>query len=286
MLLIFGLLGVVCVDKFLELASNDKNTYETIWHYVFQNPLALAALIGFPILIKRVSETRLQSRSMKYNAANELLWSERLESRVAGIRDLWRMAQTYPKEEYYNAMNVFSQFIKNPPLYELDEKRHNKHQYLKSVHPKRFKQEKTPAGKRTDIGVILWYMSKRSVAGIVPHRIVLRYARLEEAYLEGARLGRSHLYRAHLEGAHLNHARLEGARLIHAHLEGAHLKLTIINEADFTDAKGLKKGQFNKCVFITDHPHYKQPPLLPNGIEHNYKRMSMSEWRGGNKREY
>ena len=84
--------------------------------------MVVAALIGFPILIKRVSETRLQSRTMQYNAANELLWSERLGSRMAGIEALWRsLAETYPKEEYHNAMDVFSQFIKYPVPYDWEE---------------------------------------------------------------------------------------------------------------------------------------------------------------------
>ena len=104
---IFVLGAFVYPAEFLFWVSSKEKQYDTIAHYVFNNPLALAALIGFPILIKRVSEVQKQTRAIQYNAANELLWSSDLGSRMAGIQALWRVAQTYPKEEYHNVMDGF-----------------------------------------------------------------------------------------------------------------------------------------------------------------------------------
>ena len=284
--LIFGGGLFYYFDDFSQLVSQNHliidtdNAYEIIGTYVFNNPLALATLIGFPILIKRVSETRLQSRAIQYNAANELLWSEGLGSRMAGIQALWRVAQTYPQEEYHNVMDVFTQFIKYPPLYELHEKRHNKHRYLRSVRPQYFvRGKKIPAGKREDIQAILWRMGKEKIADAKPYyRIDLLGAHLEEAPLVGFHLEGAGLSAAHLEGADLSVAHLEGADLGFAYLEGARLNLTIINKADFANSIGLTQKQIKKCVFITDHPLYKQRPSLPNGIEHEYQEMSIKEW--------
>ena len=269
-LFIFGLVGFVLVDTFLELVGdddkpNETKAYKTIWHYVFQNPLVLAALIGFPILIRRVSETRLQSRTMQYNAANELLWSKDKGSRMAGIEALWRFANTYPKEEYHNVMDVFTQFIKYPIPYEWEAGT---------------KKQDKKAGKRDDIRKILRYMGKKIMAGAKPYEIDLseahlegadlRYAHLEgadlsiahlegadlrNAYLEGAclmgvYLRRSDLWGAHLEGAdlwgaHLEGAVLRGTNLRVAHLEGADLRGAILDRTDLRGAD-LMGSDFRK----------------------------------------
>ena len=271
--------------------------------------LFLGALIGFPILIKRVSEVQKQTRTMQYNAANELLWSERLGSRMAGIDALWRVAQTYPKEEYKNVMDVFSQFIKHPPSYEWEEGT---------------KKENKKAGKRPDIVAILLHMGEERVAGAAPHKIDLRFSNLEGADLVGANLKGARLYSANLkgvdlrfsnlegvdlrfsnlEGVDLRDANLEGVDLRVAHLEGANLsgahleeadlwrdhlgganlqnanlKLATINNTDFTDANNLTQGQIKECVFITNHPRFKEKPQLPKGRKHTYEELSLKEWK-------
>ena len=335
--------------------------------------LAFGALIGFPILIKRVGEMRLQSRTTQYNAANELLWSEGLGSRMAGIEALWRVAHTYPKEEYHKVMDVFSQFIKHPASYKWEEET---------------KKEDKKAGKRKDISAILGHIGEARMARAEPYDIKLSDTHLEEsdlrnahltganligahlaganlsyahldganlsfshldgarlssahleranlmgAYLEGASLWRTHLKGAnlvrtnlevadlsfshlegaslssahlegarlwntflegsnlvgvhlegvylggaHLEGADLAIARLEGANLEGAHLAGADLRLTIINKADFSNAKKLTQEQINSCVFITNHTRFKGKPKLPEGFEHTYAQLSFEEW--------
>ena len=251
-LLIFGLGGFVYSAELLVLVSSKEEEYNTIGHYVFNNPLVLAALLGFPILIRRVSETRLQSCAMQYNAANELLWSKDKGSRMAGIDALERLGDTYPKEEYHHVMDVFTQFILYPMPYELDEKMQNKHQNLKSVHSQYFKQEKTPAGKRDDINKILRYMGKERMAGVKHYMIKLSNAHLEEAnlfdaylhgadlvwaHLEGADLMWAHLVAAYLEGAHLEGANLSGADLRWARVEGAHLEGANLSGAHLELAK-------------------------------------------------
>ena len=322
-LFIFVLVGFVFDECFLALVKSAYSADETIGSYVVKSPLMLAALLGFPILIKRVAETRLQSRTMQYNAANELLWSKDNSSRIAGINALWRLANDYPKEEYHHVMDVFTQFIKNPMPYEWE---------------KGTKEQDKKAGKRDDIGKILRYMGAEKVVGADSYEInliavhleganlgLLRfygarllYARLEgaffweahlegadlwlahleganlrEAHLEGANLRETHLEGAnlretHLEGADLNKARLEGARLRWVYLEGANLEganldranltLAIINGANFTNAKNLTQTQIDSCVFISDNTKFKDPPKLPEGMEHTYQIMTLVEW--------
>ena len=357
--------------------------HEPVLSYFLNNPLIVAALLGFPILIKRLSvmqeqaekSQRLveigqqQTRFNQYSEGKKLLFSQQLSSRMEGIEALWQFATTYPKEEYQIVMETFSQFIKHPPLYELDEKRNK--QFF----------EKTPAGKRDDIREILRHIGKERMAGVEHYTIdlsnadlkgaILKEAHLEGARLEGARLEgarldsanlkgavlleahleraqlqdanlegailtganleRAFLYRANLkgallvgtnlegaesrdanlEGAHLRNANLEGARLASANLKevdflnaklggallvGAnleeshffmvHLTLAIINNANFTDATYLTQEQINECVFITDYSDSNQPPTLPNGIEHTYQRMSISEWQDKSGRKF
>ena len=277
---------VYCVypAEFLVWVSSEAKKYKTIEHYVFNNPLVLAALIGFPILIRRVSEVQKQTRALQYNAANELLWSKNLGSRMAGIDALWRVAETYPKEEYKKVMDVFTQFVKHPVSYEWGEGT---------------KKEAQKAGKRKDINAILWHLREERLEE--SDRIDLSGANLEGADLCDANLWGVALFGTRLEGAILTYAYLGGALLDETHLEetflfrtdfigaylqGCHLKLAIINDANFADAKGLRQEQINECVFITDRPHHKERPKLPDGIEHKYRNMTIKEWEAASGRKY
>ena len=418
----------------LFLMVSSKDTEITVHLFIINKPLLVGALLGFPILIKRFDEMRLQTRVAQYNASNELLWSKDKGSRMAGIEALWRFAKTYPKEEYHNVMDVFSQFIQYPIPYE-----------WKDETEKDFGKE----GRRRDIGKILQYMIyEKRMAGAKPYEINLKQAHLEganlseahleraglsevhleganlseahlkganlsEAHLKGANLSEAHLegadlIEANLEGAHLSEAHLEGAHLSEAHLKGAHLNgayleganlseahlkganlngayleganlreadleeanlrqadleeadlfmahlagadlfmahlaeaslfwahlkranllmahlegdllrqadleeadltlatisgadlieanlegadlseadltLAIINGANFTNAKNLTQEQIDECVFITDFPEFEKPPTLPEGMEDNYKRMTLDEWNEATK---
>ena len=106
----------------------------------------------------------------------------------------------------------------------------------------------------------------------------LAAARLEGAILVSAYLAEGHLYLARLVGAYLSRSHLEGADLMQVDFWGADLTLAIINAANFTDAKNLTQEQIDKCVFITEHYPYDEPPILPDGIEPNYQKMSIGEW--------
>ena len=222
----------------------------------------IGALIGFPVLIKRLSVMQEQAeksqqqidigqeqtRLNQYNEAKKLLWSEQLSSRMEGVEALWHFATTYP-EKYKTVMETFAQFIKHPLPYELDEKRQNN---LKSVRPQYAKWE-TPAGKREDIHAILRRMGEKRMAGAEPCKIDLRDTHLEEADLSEAHLDRAILRGAHLEGvdlseAHLDRAdlsgaNLEGANLWRAGLEGAHLYRAHLEGANLFEAH-LEKAYF------------------------------------------
>ena len=245
----FFYISIPALTLFFVTLPSDKTVYDIIEKHT----LLIGALLGFPILIKRVAEMQEQTRISReqlhfsqFADAYGKLWSLDLGTRMTAIESLWRFAQAYPKEEYKKVMDVFSQFIRHPQPYELDEKRQKKHRHLKSVRPQYFKQEKTPAGKRTDIGAILQDMGEERMEGAKNYKIDLRHVHLEEAHLWHAHLERADLSGAHLEGAHFWDAHLERARLVgahlegadlsDAHLEGAHLIATNLGEADLSDA--------------------------------------------------
>ena len=133
-LLLIGV-GFAFSGEFLGLASSSVHNYETIGHYVFNNPLVLAALLGFPILIKRLSVMQeqleksqqqievgqKQTSTSQYSIASQLMWSEHLGARIAGIEILWQQLQDNPDERTQRMiMTLFMEFAKNPPDFGLD----------------------------------------------------------------------------------------------------------------------------------------------------------------------
>ena len=142
----------LCISVLLLIYFFFMSGSKTVNDFIMDKTLLVGALLGFPILIKRVDtsqeslkETQKQTRTSQYNAANELLWSEGLSSRMAGIESLWRVAQTYPKEDYHNVMDVFTQFIKHPASYKWEEGT---------------KEEDKKVGNRADISAILRHMGE------------------------------------------------------------------------------------------------------------------------------
>ena len=257
--------------------------YWTIRSFVEYNTLLIGALLGFPILIKRVDtsqetlkETQKQSRTSQYRDARDLLNSDKLNLRMMGIADLRRFAQTHPQEEYHNVMNVFASFIKNPIPYGVSG---------------------IKAGKREDINAIL-NTFKKSLQKMMGKEFMkdteaidltdadlqeaeLRSSNLKGVCLLGANLSGAMISNSDLIGAHLGHTDLSGADLIGSDLSGSHFYLAIINGTNFLDVKNLTQEQFDDCVLITDHPVYGQPSFLPDDIKPNYPNMSMSmkEWK-------
>ena len=228
----------LCISVLLLITFFFMSDCKTVYSFIMEETLLVGALLGFPILIKRVEtnqetlkEAQKQTRTSQYRDARDLLFSEILNSRMKGIDDLWRFARTHPQDEYGNVMDVLTQFIKNPIPYKWEEGT---------------EEEDKKAVKRIDIKEILLYMRKERIEGAEPYPIDLRDAHLEganlhHAHLEGANLRGAHLEGAdlsyaHLEGADLSYAHLEKANLVYAHLEGANLRGVHLEEADLRDA--------------------------------------------------
>ena len=244
--------------------------------------LLIGALLGFPILIKRMAEMREQTRISReqlhfsqYADAYEKLWSSDLGTRMKAIKSLWSFAQEHPQEQYHKVMDDFIYFI---------------------MHPLPYGEKGINAGKRADIQAIL-HTFKNSMQEMMGKRLVksrgninltgadLQEAELRDSDLNGvwlldANLCCADFSNAELKGVSLGRAHLSGARLMGADLRGSYFHLAIINAANFFGAKNLTREQIKDCVFIRDHPRYEDLPLLPDGIGNIFKVMSIQEWEG------
>ena len=283
------------VILFFGILPSDENAPS----FTEKQAFLFGVLLGFPVLIKRLSVMQeqaeksqrqveigqKQTRINQYNTANDWLWSNHLGLRMAGIDALFRLAQTYPKEEYRNVMNVFAHFIK---------------------HPHRYGVSGIKAGKRKDINAIL-HTFKKSMQKMMGKEFMkdteginLTGADLQEAELWGSDLNGVWLLEANLCGANLRHAQLKGVSLGKANLSGAnfmgagfiradskesYLYLAIINGANFFGSN-LTQKQIDECVFITNHPSHMQSPLLPHGRKPNYQRMSIRKWESLSRRKF
>ena len=109
--------------------------HKPVLFYFSDRPLILAALLGFPILIRRLSVMQeqveksqqqievgqKQMRASQYSVASQLMWSEHLGARIAGIEILWQQLQDNPDERTQRMiMTLFMEFAKNPPDFGLD----------------------------------------------------------------------------------------------------------------------------------------------------------------------
>ena len=87
--------------------------------------IVMSIILGFPFFIKRmvVAQEQLQTNqnqliSSQYSIASQLMWSEHLGARIAGIEILWQQLQDNPDERTQRMiMTLFMEFFKNPPEY-------------------------------------------------------------------------------------------------------------------------------------------------------------------------
>ena len=271
----------LCISALLLITFFFMSVYTTVHSFIMNETLLVGALLGFPILIKRVTEMQEQTRisreqlhSSQFSDAYGKLWSSDLGTRMTAIDSLLRFAQAHPKEEYKKVMDVFCQFIKHPlPL---------------------------EAGDQPDIHAIL-HTFKKSTQKMMGKELMkntetidltgadLQEAELRNSDLRGVWLFRANLCRANvrtadLSGANLGEANLSGSFLIGANFSRTNFSLTIINGANFLGAKNLKKEQINRCVFLTNHPSHKQPPILPHG--YSCHEMEIHEWENECERSF
>ena len=191
----------------------------------------------------------------RYQRGAEMLGSDVLSVRVAGIYALQRLAEEYPEQYHIQIMRFFCAFVRNPP-------RDDEHQVLYPIGG-----PKAP-GIREDIQATLDAIGNRSAAGIASERkstsfsidlersdlrgavlegydltgVNLRRANLSGAYMEDIQLAGASLMDANLSGAslalaNLSKARLHRANLSNAHLQEANLTEAILNEANLTEAR-------------------------------------------------
>ena len=210
--------------------------------------LVLAALVALPLAVwrskvaeRQASAAQRQADTAQQNLLNEryqrgaeMLGSEVLGVRLAGIYALESLAKEHPRQYHIQIVNLFCAFLRYPTG-----------------------GERREEGQDTveDVQIAVRAIGTRSRTGIElerksDFRLDLFRANLAGASLLDADLGRAKLIRANLAGASLARANLCQADLTGANISGAHFYdfagLMGIGERE-SAAKGLTQQQLNSA---------------------------------------
>ena len=259
-ILTFALLigEIVLTVRFWDWLDGEAPPSETIRNLGF----IIAGSIALPIAIwrgivadrqasaaRRQSETALTQTDTaqqsllneRYQKGAEMLGSEVLSVRLAGIYALRRLAEDSPGEYHIQAMELLCAFVRHPTLdvrVEMDLE----------------EDEDVNSGRRKlrpDLEAAIRVMAFRGDEGFAIERcedfrlflrsaklsfLENRDARLAYAWLSNADLSQANLRRGDLTGARLRNANLSGAKLWNAALRGANMRDANLRDADLTGA--------------------------------------------------
>ncbi len=227
--------------------------------------LAATAVVGLPIAIwrskvaeRQADAARQQAEiahddwlSKRYQRNSEMLDSDKVWVRVAGIAELARLAQDHPSDYHVQVMELLCTFV-----------RHSSRREEQTEHDRRYGEEDVHESEdvrspRIAVRSALRVIGSRSDAHIAVeaqaefklnlngsdlrsenlYELNLSRARLERANLSDAVLGRTNFSDAHLLGANLSGSKMGGANFV-----GANLSFSIMRDiessvlADFSDA--------------------------------------------------
>lgn len=211
----------------------------------------------------------------RYQKGAEMLGSDVLAVRLAGIYALQRLAEENAEQYHIQIMRLLCAFVRHPT----GDK--NRDEYNKATGNKATGTERQPDNKdypvREDVHAAMKAIGARSNVGIELEQEADFYLDLSGAHLNGAHLSGAHMNGAHLSGAylngahlndaHLNGANLNGARLIDAdlycaglngaHMNGANLSSAHLNDALLDDAHlngaGLNFTHLNDALLLNAH---------------------------------
>lgn len=204
----------------------------------------------------------------QYQRGAEMLSSDVLAVRLAGIYTLQTLAEQHPEGYHLQILRLFCVFVRRPTKDEaLDRWTH-------------IEGDEIPPQIRDDAQAALSAIGHRGIAQLQLEiesgfTLDLRGANLRSADLRKCRLDRADLEWTHLTDADLTHASLVGARLAYADLSGATLRC-----ADFQEATcGLAK--FNRAkAYDTNFAGANLDGTIWRRAELNNARLSFATLRG------
>lgn len=173
----------------------------------------------------------------RYQRGAEMLGSEILAVRMAGIYALQRLAEENPEEYHLQIMQLFCAFVRNPT------------QSGETLTHKIHETEERPI-LREDIQTILTAIGTRGNKAIALEKADSRfYLNLFAANLRGARMASHNFSGALLAECNLTHADLDRAKFIGVEFFGADLSSSSLVFADFSEAQ-MEQSNFTGAFLI------------------------------------
>ena len=179
------------------------------------------------------AETARQSlQNDRYQRATEMLGSEVLTVRIAGIYALDRLAKEFPELYHLQVIRLFCTFVQVSTSTSSSELSFTSHDE---------EPEETPR-LRTDLQEVMRAIGLRGSQGSSlelaekEFKLYLRDVNISGVEIRGANLSGAWLTKANLSQAVLPYADLSGARLRVANLSGTKLRYSDLSESDFWGA--------------------------------------------------
>lgn len=234
--------------------------------------LVMAATIALPLAVWRGIVADKQStaaqeglRNERYQKGAEMLGSEVLSVRMAGIYALQRLAEEYPEEYHVQIMQLFCAFVRYPIRDELYENQINK----KGVSPL----------KREDVEAVMQAIGRRNRERIAIEQkaefyVELQHANLYRMFLFDVNLSGSMCHGTDFSKTTLVYANLSNVSLRHTNLSEADLEDANISGADFRQVRGLTQKQLNQArAYKSSRPRLEDSFDAETGEE--------LKWEGG-----
>ena len=186
-----------------------------------------AALVALPLALwrgvvadRQAKTSQLGLLNERYQKGAEMLGSDVLSVRLAGIYALQRLAEDHPEQYHLQVMRLLSAFVRLP----------TKDQSLESGQVEI--ESGTLLGIRPDLNAVMEVIDWRSKTGVEIERAA-NY-RLD---LRGARLPGAQFLNADLSNAFFHHAVLSRASFANSNLSDTSLRHADLSESTFFDVK-------------------------------------------------
>ncbi len=176
----------------------------------------------------------------RYQKGAEMLGSDVLAVRLAGIYALGQLGRDHPAEYYVQVMKVLTAFVRHadpeqsPKVAEEDSTRVDVREAVAWIGANRDLAMEENAEYRIDLTGA--YLRNANLIGADLSRTLLEKVNLTDAALWNVNFAGAHLWYARLEGAKLVMADLSGAELLNAKLSRAILGDAILIDANLTGA--------------------------------------------------